>query len=221
MNPDDPTPLAKQGADPMVQALLRAGQRDRAPSGSEDRMLSYLGVGGAVGGAGIVAALARVVARLGGKNVVVASMATAAVVGVGLWALLTPPQPTPPVNVPHAPASAAPAVAIPPVPSITPEPSSSALPTTRVEDLPSPAAIASVVASAPVVVARAPVADAGASLAREVELIEAARRAITRGEPNAGLRVLDTYDREAPAGTLQPEARILRQRARELLGREP
>ena len=43
MNHDHPPPLARQDADPFVQALLRAGQRERAPKKAEARLLAVLG----------------------------------------------------------------------------------------------------------------------------------------------------------------------------------
>lgn len=203
MNPDDPTPLATQDADPFVQALLRAGRRERAPKGAERRLLAMLGVGGV----SVIAAVARLAGRLGPKGMLTSAVIAAAVIGVGLWAFVGPshqghPQPAPANEAPSAPL-VAPAVA-----AHVPEPELPSVPVTRVEDLPSPpaAGAAKVTGSA----RPSSAAQAGSSLAREVELIEAARAALARGDAAGALRSLDTHDREVPAGTLMPESRVLR-----------
>lgn len=226
MNPDDLTPLARQDADPLVHALLRAGRREHAPKGSDERVLAVLGVGGVAGGATAIASVAKLAARLGPKGMLTSGVIAGAVIGVALWALFDASRHAPPLKeaakeaakaplvAPSviAPSIAAPSPAAPSsvAPSIgAPEPAAPSVPVTRIEDLPSSQAPSSASAKATSREA-APAAELGPSLAREVELVEAARAALARGDASAALRSLDTYDREIPAGTLSPEARVLR-----------
>jgi len=48
------------------------------------------------------------------------------------------------------------------------------------------------------------------SLTRELALIDAARRAVARGDGSGALRQLDTYSRRYPKGALRTEASVLR-----------
>jgi hypothetical protein len=215
VNPDDPTPLARQDADPLVHALLRAGQRERAPKGSEERVLAVLGVGGAAGGAAALASVAKLAARLGPKGMLMSGVIAAAVIGVGVWTFFDASRHAPPLVAPApvAPSPIAPPLAAtsPGAPSIAaPEPAAPNVPVTRIEDLPSSQASGAASAKATPSPRTAPPGELGPSLAREVELVEAARAALARGDASAALRSLDTYDREIPAGTLSPESRVLR-----------
>ncbi|MDF2697035.1 MAG: hypothetical protein K0S65_5418 [Labilithrix sp.] len=57
-----------------------------------------------------------------------------------------------------------------------------------------------------------------ASIAREVELLDAVKARLNSGEAAAASRSLDAYDAEFPAGTLRPEATVLRIRTLLLRG---
>lgn len=224
MNGDELTPHAEQAgpngtgeSDPLVRAILRAGQRDRAPRGSEARMLAVLGVGGGMLGGGLVAATLRVAARLGAKGLVATALVSGAAVGIGAWVYASSAPSgiaATPAVVTSTPAismtaSTAPTPSTPVTTTTTPE----TLPTTRVEDLPKASASGAVGDSAKASAANAANAkpvDPEASLAREVALVEAARSALARGDAGAALRSLDAHDREMPSGALMPEARVLR-----------
>ncbi|MEA2748767.1 MAG: hypothetical protein QOI41_2910 [Myxococcales bacterium] len=226
MNSDDLTPLARQDGDPLARALLRAGQRERPPKRSEERLLTVLGVGGSVGGATALASVVRLATRLGTKGALTSLALAVAAIGVGLWVahdtsggaastLTSPPPPSAPASVvlPPAPPARSPPTTTEAPPAEATGPS---VPTTRVEDLPTsePPGTAKTLpprgASA--------TGDDGPSLAREVELIGAARVALARGDATSALRALDAHDREAPHGTLLPESRVLRIEALVLAG---
>jgi hypothetical protein len=214
VNPDELTPLSRQDADPLVRALLRAGQRERAPEKSEERLLTLLGVGGVAGGTGVVAAIARTAARLGAKGflsspvIATAAVIAAATIGASVWSFgSSPARETPPA----AEAAIAQPVAAPPVARVAPRataPAPADVPSMRVEDLPSSAPPGSAKLGA-AVAQRSP-EEPGPSLAHEVELVEAARAALARGDAAGALRSLDAHDRELPAGALMPESRVLR-----------
>ncbi|MBX3211274.1 MAG: hypothetical protein KF850_04515 [Labilithrix sp.] len=206
MNPDEMIPLERESDDPFERALLRAARRERAPEGADRRLLAALGAGSA-GGLGALAT--KYAARLGPKNVLATVALGAALVAVTHWAVTREPERV-------APAVAPPVAGIP-APAVTPsavieEPRSEAMPSTRVEDLPSsrppPAEPRPAVAAG--ASARAPDEAAPGGLAREVALVEEARVALARGDAAAALRALDAHAREFPSGTLSPEARVLR-----------
>ena len=209
MKPEPLTPLVKQDDDPFERALLRAGQRERAPRGADRRLLAALGVGG---GGALTAAAASYSSKLSGKGVLATVAVSVAAVVAGSWAVTSSqdaPEPAttsiaPPVEI--APSPAAPAAEL----------KVEALPSTRVEDLPSssppapkPAGKAGTPAAA-MATAAAAGSEETPSLAREVALVQGARAALARGEANEALRTLDVHDREFPNGTLRPESRVLR-----------
>jgi hypothetical protein len=61
----------------------------------------------------------------------------------------------------------------------------------------------------PLVVATPP-APPSLELADEILRLDRAKTALAAGEPAAAIELLDTYDRDAPAGALRPEAHALR-----------
>lgn len=211
MNPEPLTPLVKQEDDPFEHALLRAGQRERAPRGSDRRLLAALGVGG---GGALAAVVTSYTSKVGGKGVLATVAVSIAAIVAGSWAISPShdaPEPTtmnvgPPAEV--APSAPAPAT----------DGKVETLPSTRVEDLPSssqpaprPAGkVGSPIPATTAAASAAVSADDAPSLAREVALIQGARAALARGEANEALRTLDVHDREFPNGTLRPESRVLR-----------
>ena len=57
-----------------------------------------------------------------------------------------------------------------------------------------------------------PTPASSASIAREVELLDTVKAKLGAGDAPAAARALDAYDAEFPAGTLRPEATVLRVR---------
>ncbi|MBX3205725.1 MAG: hypothetical protein KF764_11700 [Labilithrix sp.] len=207
MNPDEMTPLEQGTDDPFERALLRAARRERAPEGSDRRVLAALGVGGA-GGFG--ALVAKHAARLGPKGALATIAIGATLVALTHWAATG--EPALPTEVASPPAAAVPEPSAAPSAVATDEHRSEAMPSTRVEDLPSsqlpPARPRAAVAAGASARGTDEVAPGG--LAREVALVEEARAALARGDATAALGALDAHDREFPSGTLSPEARVLR-----------
>lgn len=204
LNPDEMIPLERKTDDPFERALLRAARRERAPEGSDRRVLAALGAGGA-GGFG--ALVTKYAARLGPKGALATIAIGATLVAVTHWAVTR--EPARPAEIEGPPAVSAPAVT---PAAAADEPRSEATPSTRVEDLPSsrpppPEPRPTVAAGA---APRPPGEVASGGLAREVALVEEARAALARGDAAAALGALDAHDREFSAGTLSPEARVLR-----------
>jgi len=207
VNPEPLTPLVKRDDDPFERALLRAGQRERAPRGADQRLLAALGVGG---GSALSAFFAKYGTKIGTKGVLASVAVSVAAAAAGTWAVTsfrdstpdTPPRAnaSSPVQVAAAPAPTAQARTEAPV---------EALPSTRVEDLPSSPA-ASKASGKPVAAATSAASAGAGDLAREIELVQGARAALARGDTAEALRTLDVHDREFRSGTLAPESRVLR-----------
>ena len=108
----------------------------------------------------------------------------------------------PPATIPVADLPASP----PPAPSpVVVPPAASAVPSVAIADLPN------VRLEPPVApLAAPPSAAPRGSVRREIELIDAARRALSAGDPGATLGSVDAYDREYPAGQFAAEARVMR-----------
>ncbi len=206
MNPEPLTPLVKRDDDPFERALLRAGQRERAPRGADRRLLAALGVGG---GGALAGFLARYTPKMGGKGLLATIAASVAVVGAAGWVVSSSDARAPSANVVPTASATPPA----PVPSAAENPIE-ALPSTRVEDLPSsqlaPKPTTKSPGASPPAAPTATVADGTPNLAREIELVQGARSALGRGDASETLRMLDVHDREFPSGTLGPESRVLR-----------
>lgn len=208
MNPEPLTPLVKRDEDPFERALLRAGQRERAPRGADRRLLATLGVGG---GSALSALLATYASKIGAKGLLASIAVSVVAIAAGSFVVSSSHDATePPATVPVAAPPSAPS----PAPSST-DVRVEALPSTRVEDLPSSPPTAAKPAGKPAPAttastARAEGSETGGGLAREVELVQAARAALARGDTGDALERLDVHDREFPRGTLQPESRVLR-----------
>jgi hypothetical protein len=214
----DMTPLFETSHSAHTRALLRAGRGDVPPAGFSDRLLVGLGVGVAVSGVSVTAAAGTVsAAALGaastGSGVASLGLATAkwvavGVIGGGILAggadlALSPKRPAPA------------------------EPS--AVDARREAKQPSPA----LVPAPPVVASAQPASEAEASeapavapsaserrLAREVQLIDRARRALASGDAARALAELDELERRATSGVLDREAWILRIEALHLVGQK-
>ena len=206
MNPEPLTPLVKRSEDSFEQELLRAGQRERAPRGADRRVLAALGVGG---GSVVSALLAKYAAKLGTKGSFAAIAMAVAAVTAGAFAVSSSDDATaPPVSVEASPPIETPESPAPPIAEARVE----ALPSTRGEDLPSSPATPARSAGKPVgsTAPSTTSSESAGDLAREVELVRAARALLTRGDSLEAMRTLDVHDREFPSGTLRPESRVLR-----------
>ncbi len=222
------------------RALLRAGREDRPSSDYERRVIAaaVFGTASAAGGAlvqpSLIARLLRpqylAIVALGagaaaltssaierGAHPTATSLAAASSLAPELasTAATEPREASPTVAVPTSEQAEEQDIA----PVITPD----ALPTA-----PPSAAPRAVGAALPVTpraatapgagVAKAAADDVtapatGASLQREVELLDAVKQSLRDGDPAAAERALDAYDTEFPAGTLKPEAGFLRIRS--------
>jgi hypothetical protein len=104
-----------------------------------------------------------------------------------------------------APAKSPEIAAEPASPRILPQPPTPAAASTEIEPwVPSP--VSSTTATAPTHVTSRP----SVAASEEIRDIEAARAALSRGDTNAALAQLDTYDSSHPNGQLKPESMALR-----------
>lgn len=206
MSSDDFIPLTKQSKGEFERALLRAGQRERAPEGAEGRILESLGLAGTGSGTVAMGSTLSTWARTWGpKGLLVSATIVAAGFGYRLVEHREPPSPSVEQRSESARVEEAAPVAAP----VLAEPAS-VVPSSRVEDLPAvpsakPATSVRAAANRPVV------ADEPApSLEREVELLASARSALLGGDASRAVGILDTHDREFASGTLMPESQVLR-----------
>jgi len=195
----------------VADALLAAARDDRAPAGPQDRLLVTLGLSaaGAGAGAGAVAAAsasttqaAAATSALTMKSVVIVSTVLALGGGALIGSFLSSSPKSADEPQQRTPTPAAMSAATEQAPPPSPPPAVA----TRVEDLPAAAVPTAKTAPPPT----ASASSAEPDLAREVALIDEARKALARKDPAAALRALDTHDREMPAGALMPESNVLR-----------
>ncbi|AKU94859.1 hypothetical protein AKJ09_01523 [Labilithrix luteola] len=128
---------------------------------------------------------------------------------VPLWTYLgsTTPSGAPQAPVPVAQKTSAPTTPDP----VMPAPATPSLPSMSIDDLPSVAADSSAAAKG----GRNPATASSSkgTLRREVELIAAARRALSSGAPASCLTSLDAYDAEFPSGQFAVESSAMRAEA--------
>jgi hypothetical protein len=221
----DMTPLFETSHSERTRALLRAGRADRPPAGFSERLLVGLGVGVAVSGvsmtaaAGTVSAAASGAASTGsgaaGLALATAKWVAVGVLGGGILAggadLALSPKRVAPVS-----SSAVQQRQEPKSPSATtlaPPASGSAQPPSA-PDAELEASEARAVTSG---VAES--AERG-RLAREVQAIDRARRALAAGNAGRALLELDALERGAMSGVLDREAWILRIEALHMSGQK-
>ena len=219
-----PSRLLDSEHNPAARALLEAGLPDAPSPDAARRTALALGLsasalatvvsgsaGAALGGVGpglSAPATASSLWLVAGQWLAVGAVAGIGLAGGAVW-LSAPAQPTRtqlvsaqalPVEGPRLARAASPAA--------LPAPNDSSRTATPVEDAPSLAHAAPVRATSASSAGAASTADD--RLAREVALIDAARRALGVRNAPLALRTLDQYDRAAQTGTLDREARILR-----------
>jgi hypothetical protein len=203
--------------------LLRSAKSDAPTADARAHAFAALGLaagapappGGAAaraaGGGPIKASLRKwlVIAGVGGG--IAASVVAARYGGVGAPALHGLPATAPhPAEVSVEP----PPAAKPAPPAAEPAPSGGAPETLR-----SPSEILPKQPAPRTTAARPRAPDPAADLAREVELLDAARRAVASGNPGRALATLDAYERQFAHPNLRPEASLVRLEALLALGR--
>lgn len=185
---------------------LLSSSYDEVPAKDLDRRVLAAMAGVPLANAASASALAR---WLSPKSVfagVVAVGLGAIVVGAMLRREPSPAPSSPPVQ--PAPLAAAPS----PPPVVADDPREVVMTPDALPNAPKPsAAKASTTTPSP-----APVASA--SIAREIELLDQVKAKLGDGTPSEAARALDAYDQEFPAGTLRPEATVLRIRTLLLSG---
>ncbi|AKV04018.1 hypothetical protein AKJ09_10681 [Labilithrix luteola] len=208
MSSDDFTPITKQSSDAFERALLRAGQRERAPEGAEGRILESLGLAGPGSGTVAMGSLSTWARTWGPKGLLVSATIVVAGFGFKLIDHRKPPSP----SVEQRSESVHVAEAVPVAAPTLAEPAAPVVPSSRVEDLPAvPSAKPVATTSARTAANRPALADESEpSLAREVELLAGARSALMGGDAPRAMGILDTHDREFASGTLMPESQVLR-----------
>jgi len=233
----EPLRLLDDERHPMARALLGAGQADAPPEGAAGRALVALGVAGAAttvatGAAAATTALsAGTGAAAGGKTAAGVSLAVLAkwagggvVLGLVVSAVALPDPPrarhdeVPSVALQRRPAAAQqPTPARAPVaPLPGPKPDDDSRPRAAVApSLPRPPAPAPSASAA----SNEPAAAAEDRLSGEVALVDSARKALMRGDSAGALGLLERHRKEYPAGSLGPEAFVLRLEAMVRSGR--
>lgn len=201
------------------RALLRAAREEKSSDDFERRVVAATVAASAAVATG-KALRPSLLARLARPRVLVA-FAVSALVAARFLATrpeapsVVDPAPVLQVEPPARPSPAPePAPAEPGMATVTPD----ALPSVTLPALstgaPRPAAPippAAAVTAPPAVAAAGP-SDTGASLEREVALLDAVKRGLRASDVASAERALAAYDAEFPAGTLRPEAGVLRVR---------
>jgi len=189
----EPKPLLREGATDFERQLLRAVAGERPSPRLQSRMRRGLGLSGVVFWAGNAKAMFATLAGKAALGVTIAGLATVAGVATYRHMSAEPPAREVPAEVlAVAPVAAAP---VPAVAAATPP---------AVEPLasPEPKAVAAAEASA----------DSG-QLREEILLLDRARSALRQGSASSALSLLDDYRQRFPAGILNREAELLRQRS--------
>lgn len=191
---DEPKRLFESG-NALERSILRSTRDDMPPEDLERRVLAAMAAGPATpppepGRPSLLR-----------PRAVVVGMATIAL-GVVVARGVLRSDPPPALPAPSA------VTAPPPVPTAEPAREPEAV-TLRPSDLPNAAMPASQVPSA---VRARPTSPPGASIDREVELLDAVKTKLSAGETAEASSTLDVYDSEFRDGTLRPEATVLRVR---------
>ena len=204
--------LIDSGADDFELRILSAGRHDRPTAASRRRILTGLGVGGALG-ATLLASTMNAGGWFGNlsralllRSAMAATVGAAAVIG---YVQFTPGSPAPAqpavVAAPRAavaPKPAAPAVAV--APALAPAP-------VREEPAAEPVSARSAAVSNNVQRSARPVdAPQKPGLSDELGSLDRARQALVAGDASRSLRLLDDYHRRFPKPKLGTEAAVLR-----------
>jgi len=212
----------------LAAQLLRASAAEQPHEAGLQRTLAALGVGTAVvttTSAASAATSGVKVTATAGASVGVAKAATATLlvkwIGIGVVggigiagaaaAVSAPsPKPAPTHRIVAPEPRVAPVVVETPAPVVAPVPKMIA-----------PEPVAPVVSAPRVNVAetKAPEMDVGAPLAAEVAYVDRARAALSSGQTEQGLRLLNGYERDFPEARLMPEVLFLQLEAYERAGR--
>jgi hypothetical protein len=215
----EPQRLLDGSGSARARAILRAGLADAPPPEALPRVAAALGLGiGAVAatapaaaalhgaGASAVVAVSKAPAATGASVAVLSKWLAAGVLGGALVSgavtvvehASAPSSTTPPGVVERAPVPRGPVV--PPRAMLNPTPETPDQPVAPVAE--APASVSRLAA--------APTASYSGALGVEAARIDAARRALARGDLEQTARELDAYQRERSVGVLDREALLLR-----------
>jgi hypothetical protein len=204
--------LLDSGADDFELRILSAGRLDRPTATSRRRILTGLGVGGALG-ATLLASTMNAGGWFGNlsralllRSAMAATVGAAAVIG---YVQLTPSAPAPhePAAVVAPRAPAAPKAVVPAAPVEVPEQPAPEIASPAPEAAsPTPAPVSNNVqrSSRSVEAAQKP------GLSDELGSLDRARQALVAGDAGRSLRLLDDYHRRFPQPKLGTEAAVLR-----------
>ncbi len=197
----EPKRLLEMGS--MLERSILAQGRDERPSGDVTR--KTLAAMAATQLASAPLAPSRL--RLPNPRALVTgavAIGLAALVSASLSSRTAPPPSTPVMpRVELRAVAAPPAILEEPEPVVTPESLPNAAAVGRAPDERTKAPVRAVPKAAPI---------AGASIAREVELLDGVKSSLAGGDVAAAAGALDAYDAEFSAGSLRPEASVLRVR---------
>ena len=193
----EPPRLRDEAASPVERALLEAGSAYRGSAALHAKTMAAVGLAGS-------AALAEVtgsaLSNFGWSKWLtsLSVLGATAAIPVGYY-VLKEPAPVPAV--------------VAPAPKPAPKSAELALPDPVVVPAPvvtAPVEVAPATPPAPAAQNAKPAAQRAPSLGREIDLIDTARAALSRGDSRGALATLDAYSRIYPRGRLSMEAEVLR-----------
>jgi hypothetical protein len=186
----EPPRLRDDAASPVERALLEAGSAYRSSAALHAKTMAAVGLAGS---AALAEAAGSTLSNFGWSKWLtsLSVLGATAAIPVGYYVLKDPP----------------PVVA--PAPRVAPKSVEVARPQPEPSDPPVLVEEAKAAPRAPQQNAR-PAPPRSASLGREIDLIDAARAALSRGDSRGALATLDAYARLYPRGRLGMEAEVLR-----------
>jgi hypothetical protein len=186
----EPPRLRDDAASPVERALLEAGSSYRGSAALHAKTMAAVGLAGS---AALAEAAGSTLSNFGWSKWLtsLSVLGATAAIPVGYYVLKDPP----------------PVVA--PAPRVAPKSVEVARPQPELADPPVSVEEAKAAPRAPQQNAK-PAPPRAASLGREIDLIDAARAALSRGDSRGALATLDAYARLYPRGRLGMEAEVLR-----------
>lgn len=223
-------PQRLEHTDPLVSALVSSHRAAEVPAPPTDELMAKIESGIAHPLDEIAPPTREFQARFGAKAWISGALGAAVLSGIALVAMSerrSPPspeasgaRPVPGAHVPRGVSTADHATSAPPA-----ELAPAVLPSRGVETLPSVVAASPKVAVPPSkpstrrdATNEASPAAPVSSLRRELELVEAARRALRGGNGSACLSSVDRYEQEFPSGQFSQEGQVMRIEALALIG---
>lgn len=195
----EPPRLRDEAASPVERALLEAGSSYRGSAALHTKTMAAVGLAGS---AAMAEVTGSALSNFGWSKWLtsLSVLGATAAIPVGYY-VLKEPAPVPAVVAPAPKLAPKSAELAPPNPVVVPAP----VVTAPIEvATPAPAAPPAAAQNAKPAAQRAP------SLGREIDLIDTARAALSRGDSRGALATLDAYSRIYPRGRLSMEAEVLR-----------